>query len=253
MEIGEKIQFVQKALTQMAPYTHPFIASIVGDNVDLERGPHVGSGFRLSARRRCIVTAAHVASEARDTFGRVGVSAARGSPPILIKSTPDLVDEERDLAVFFVGDDYPAELIDFWPSTRIDHDEAKLSTDFLVVHGFPGVRSRFSALANQLVNASLPYGVMRRDDDLPRDLQEFQFAMDFNPENFRDPTGRLADWLDPRGLSGSPVWRIGASGTRIDEWTPELSTLVGIITQWRPDERIIVATKAQALVDLLAQ
>lgn len=252
MDIDDKIKFVTTALERMARHTHPFIASVVGDDESVRANPHVGSAFRVRAGGRdLIVTAAHVIESARAVFGRVGVTGERGASPWLLPGPPDRVDLEPDIAVFFVGRDYPASGIDFWDIAQVDHDEHKLSTDYLVIHGFPAVQSRFSAIGNALTNRSLPYGVMRREDDLPPDLKAFQFAMDFDPANFRSPDGGPAEWLDPRGLSGSPVWRIGASGSRVDEWSPDACKLVGIVTQWKPDAKALIATKVQALEDLL--
>ena len=49
------------------------------------------------------------------------------------------------------------------------------------------------------------------------------------------------------GLSGSPVWRIGVSGQSSGEWKPSDSLLVGILTQWRPDEKVLIATSTAKL------
>lgn len=252
MDVSEKIEFVRSTLGPMAWHTFPHVGSIL--EAEQLEGRHVGSAVRILARgRRCIVTAAHVIEQARLRTGRVAVSAVRGSPPFELHGEPDMVNSVADIAAFFVGDDYPTEGIAFWPQERIDSDDSFLSTDYLLVHGFPAAQSRFFALADGVVSRSFPYGGMRREDALPADLQPFQFAMDFDPENMESAPGRQGEWPDPTGLSGSGVWRIGASGRRVDTWSLEASRLVGIVTQWRPDEKLIVATKSHAILDLLVQ
>jgi hypothetical protein len=157
----------------------------------------------------------------------------------------------RDLAIYFLSDDYPSAELGFWSEARMDSEDERLSTDLLFLHGFPAVSSRFSAVDGGIVSRSFPYGVMLREDSLPVDIQGFQFAMDFDPENMLDPEGRRADWLEPSGLSGCPVWRIGASGRRADTWSPDRSLLVGVVTQWRSVERLLLATKCSALLAMV--
>ncbi|MGK4000185.1 hypothetical protein [Sorangium sp. So ce1024] len=250
MEIDAKIRFVQSTIEPMAWHTYASIASVIGVE-DIETGRHVGSALRFSiAGRRTILTAAHVIHEARRSE-RFAVSAARGQPPFELHGAPDRVDEERDLAAYFLTDDYPSDGIAFWPEDRVDATDGKLSTDYLFVHGFPERRSRFAPLLGGLVSQSFPYGVMLREDDLPADMKSFQFAMDFDPSNMFLQDGKPAEWLDPHGLSGSPVWRIGATGQKMDAWKPELAMLVGVVTAWRPDEKLLLATKVTHVLSLL--
>jgi hypothetical protein len=252
MELDEKVQFIRKALEHMAWHTHPCIASVVGVAEDGGPGLHVGSAFRVSsAGRRCIITAAHVITQARSEYPRFAVTATRGAPPYELCRDPDRVDSVRDLAVYVLPEEYPREGIEFWPCERADTDEVVLSQDFLFVHGFPAKRSHSSALIGGVHGLSLPYGAMRLVENLPSSIEPFQFAMDFDPASFVGPDGSAFEWLDPHGLSGSPVFRIGVSGRSIEEWTPERSLAVGILTQWLPDEKMIVATKWQHILDLL--
>ena len=52
------------------------------------------------------------------------------------------------------------------------------------------------------------------------------------------------------GLSGSPVWRLGASGMSARQWTPECSKLVGVITGWNAQSKILIATSASKLLEV---
>ncbi|HSO00440.1 MAG TPA: hypothetical protein VLS89_19245 [Candidatus Nanopelagicales bacterium] len=252
MELGEKIRFIQDALERMAWHTYPYLASVIGVE-DEHGGQHVGSALRIRAgTRRGIITAAHMIEQARSSYTRLAVSAVLGSPPYEIAGDPHRVALRHDLAIYFLPDDYPeAEGIGFWPCERADVSEERLSTDLLFVHGFPSVRSQLSTSGGDVVSRSLPYGVMRREDDLPEHIAAFQLAMNLDPEKLEGPARGTVDWLDPYGLPGSPVWRIGASGRLVDQWSPELSLTVGILTRWMPDEKLLVATKWKQVLELL--
>jgi hypothetical protein len=106
-------------------------------------------------------------------------------------------------------------------------------------------------------------------------LEPHQFAVnfwaepDFFPRNGVDSGPRegrkVDDWSKvfesgetlpgqrPRGafgLSGSPIWRIGAAGRSIKDWSPACAQLVGIVTHWNEQERILIATRATSLLEL---
>lgn len=107
-------------------------------------------------------------------------------------------------------------------------------------------------------------------DFLPDEfLQPHEFAIRFEFEpSFvvgENPTeASEADWrevfgereksfhersLGAYGLSGSPVFRIGASGRKMGEWSPELSRLVGVVTKWDIDQKILIATSSAKLLE----
>ncbi len=110
---------------------------------------------------------------------------------------------------------------------------------------------------------------------LPRELlRPHQFALNFwvEPDHFLGPesgTKMAEDWsqvfeeaeeVQPVapgqkvrgafGLSGSPVWRLGASGMSARQWTPECSKLVGVITGWNAHSKILIATSASKLLEV---
>jgi hypothetical protein len=106
------------------------------------------------------------------------------------------------------------------------------------------------------------------DDTL---LEPHQFALNFwaEPDHLVDSElkpSAIKDWSEvfeegqnlpgqrPRGaygLSGSPVWRLGASGMSSREWTPECSQLVGVITHWNYNAKILIATSASRILESL--
>jgi hypothetical protein len=252
MNVDEKAKFAMSTITPMAHATFPVVCSVVDATSDVPR--LVGSGVRLRvASARVLLTAAHVVDKARDNDGAIVVSATRGEPPRRIAAPTIHRDDVHDIAAIVLPDDYPEAGVGFWNVERSDDDREHLSTDFLFVHGFPGALSGFSALLDGLFNKSLSYGVMERDEDLRGDLTEDQFALDFDPHNFRDTDGKPIEWLDPHGLSGSAVWRVGARGRAANDWRPDLSLLVGVVTTWRPDDKMLVGVRWSAVQSLLVR
>ncbi len=258
MEREEKIRFALTTLKPMALHTFPFICQILGTN-DRRVGELFGSGFRcFLGGRKVLVSAAHVFSDGRSQFNELAVSKGNGRMPELLALDVLRIDREADLAVNLApSDDSVTDGSAYWPEDRIDRSLDRLSTDYLFVHGFPGLRSRPWAMPgdNRVMSRSLPYGVMQRIDNLPDDLHDYQFAMDFEAENIQTEVtvpepGLFEQSIGPKGLSGSPVWRIGGSGRRAVDWVPDWCELVGVVTQWRPNAKLLVATKITKLLDM---
>ena len=257
MELVEKIRFAMATLKPMAMHTLPFVCQILGTN-DRRSGELFGSGFRcVLGGKKVIVSAAHVIPDGRSKFKELAVSIGDGESPLILD---DLChDPESDLSISRLSDgDLNRGSVSYWPEDRIDQSLDRLSTDYLFVHGFPRVRSRPLIIpgGSRVVSQSLPYGVMQRLDDLPDHLVAFQFAMDFEPENAETEGGEPESVLfegpiGPRGMSGSPVWRIGVSGGRAADWAPDCCKLVGIVTGWRPTEKLLIATKVTKLLELV--
>lgn len=243
LSIEEKRAFVLSTLPRMAEHTFPFLCSVIGIR-NTKTGRHIGSGLRCILKgRRAVLTALHVMQEASQEPAGFAVSAGYARPPV-VADGPVSVDPIADLAIYFLPQDYPDdERVSFWPAERMDRERTRLATDYLFLHGFPGDSSHSysSQLLQGVVNRSLPYGAMQRVDSLPGDLTPSQFAIEYDA-GMSDASGVPQTPIDPHGLGGSPVWRIGASGRSTHLWQPEDSLLVGIVTQWRPEQKILVAT-----------
>lgn len=247
----DTILFVAASVQPMAEHTFPFLSSIVGIE-DEKAGLHVGSAFFLQVgERRVLVTARHVVEQARTARLGAGYTAIRGEAPVRLPWEPDLSDATADLAVFFLSETQMLEAAnrEFWPVERFDPDRRAREHDYLFLHGFPGERARF--LFEGLHRRSLPYGVMERDDDLPNDRRLDEFAMDYDPSNMRLPDGAQASLVLPPGLSGSPVWRIGAYQRDPRSWTPRDAVLVGVVTRWNHEKKVLLATEISRLRALL--
>jgi hypothetical protein len=246
LSFQEKEAFVRDALSSMARHTFPYICSVIGVTNE-KTGRHFGSALRCIFRgRRALLTALHVIEEAQKEPLGFALSAGYGKPPYVVHG-PVHIDPVADMAVYYLPNDFPCPDAAFWPAGRIDRSLDNLATDYLFVHGFPGKTSYPSGLLGGVVSKSLPYGAMQRLENLPPNLQPFQFAVEYDPAGMVNETGAAQDLVDPRGLSGSPVWRIGVSGRSASEWQPGDSLLVGILTQWRPDEKVLIATSTEKL------
>jgi hypothetical protein len=187
----------------------------------------------------------------------LAVSAGNARPPFSIDLAQVRQDPVADLAVYFLADDYPESAdVAFWPEEWIETDSTRSATDYLFLHGYPGQQSYSSQSLNSVVSRSLPYGAMQRlrDEGFPVGVDDlYQFAVNFDDSATRIDGPMTGNGVpDPHGLSGSPVWRIGASGHPAKDWSPERAKLVGVLTQWRPTDRVLVATRASRLLDLVA-
>lgn len=247
LTVEQKKEFILCALGDMAQHTFPAICSVIGVH-DSKTGRHLGSATRCILNgRRAILTAFHVIDAAIREPGGFAISTGYGERPFRVYGKVN-IDPIGDLAVFFLPDDYPhLEEKNFWPATRIDRTLDRLHSDYLFFHGFPGISSYSSQLLNGVVSKSLPYGAMQRLDNLPPNLRPFEFAIEYDPIGMVSETGAPADVVDPHGLSGSPAWRIGVSGKSSKHWTPADSLLVGVVTQWRPDEKVLIATSTERI------
>jgi hypothetical protein len=241
LSLEDKRRFVLSTLPIMAGHTFPYVCSVLGV-VDRSTGRHYGSALRCVLKgRRAILTALHVIEEAQGEPGGLAIATGYGCKPYVVHGEVN-IDRSADIAVYFLPDDFPFGGLDFWPAERIDRELDKISTDYLFLHGFPGSQSYSSQFLTGVLNKSLPYGAMRRIENLPADLQPYQFAIEYDPVGMSDETGAAKDLVDPHGLSGSPVWRIGASGRKVRDWTADDCLFVGVVTQWRPTEKVLVAT-----------
>jgi len=255
-----KEQFILSTIRPMAEYTFPFLSSIVGiqepkvGEQEPKVGEHVGTGLRAMVNgRRAVLTAEHVIREALKYPSGFALSAGYGRKPFIVSGNVGL-DSVRDLAIYYLPADFPYDRpgIGFWPEDRIQRTTERIDTDYLFVHGFPASRSRFLHLVEGLASRSLPYGAMQRLD-VP-DLQAHEFAVEFDPKGIRPADGPKGESVvDPHGLSGSPVWRIGISGRSRNEWSPELSLLVGCVTQWSPERGILIATSSTSFKELIGR
>jgi hypothetical protein len=259
MNDGDKWEFLkERALPRMTDFTFPFIASIFGIH-DGHQGSHQGTALRcVLGGRRYIATAFHVLKRAIQQFdGQLAVSTESGCPPYQLEGQI-IPDRDADLAILALPDDYPSESdrIAFWPEERIDAAGEKRSTDYLFLQGFPCILSNTKESSPfDISNRSFPYGAMEyiEAEGRPSTLDPNQFAIHFREA---DMLPIAPYWSFQReGLSGSPVWRLGLSGSQASRWSPEDCRLVGILTKHSGDpgpggKDFLIATDIAALMSL---
>jgi len=240
----EKEDFIRIALQKVAQYTFPFVCSVIGVSSEYT-GRHCGSALRCIVNgRRAILTALHVLQEARREPGGLAISTGYGNRPYLIQEE-FLFNEIADWAALFLPADYPN--TSFWSREQVDPSMDRLTTDYLFTHGFPGEESYSSIHLQGIVSRSLPYGTMQRLEPLPQEMRPFEFALEYDPDDMARRTGQASKLFNPHGLSGSPVWRIGIGGRSASEWKVEDCLLVGLLTRWHQNERIVIATSIREI------
>ena len=121
--------------------------------------------------------------------------------------------------------------------------------EILFIHGYPGVRSRSSVLAEGILANTFPYAT----DQIPLPAgydDNLHFAMSF-PDDIWDSRFRSLIRPDPRGLSGSAVWdtRYVAAGSRGIRF--QRATICGLVWAYDPAHHCLIATKIEAVRDFL--
>jgi hypothetical protein len=241
------------------------------------------------AGRLGFVTANHVLTEMNNTghYSSVGVSGVVGG-----FKADYAIFEDIDVAVILptteiqLADDCAS-----WPESQADRgkSDSVMASDYMLLYGFPGRFSRFSAFTEGSVSQGYTHCTWVR----PRQSQALQAVWQPLAEipgyppvadklldpwqfclNFAEKTGPLKTpegeevtsagvlgehaglYVDLRtlpgqqpygafGLSGSPVWRFGASEAEwsLDRWSPASARLIGIVTHWNDEQSFLIATK----------
>jgi len=212
-------------------------------------GEHEGSGTYIKiGEQTFIVTAEHVIRRAnRDSRKPAFTIGDQRIPlplcyPVFTSEHP-----EADLAVIQIpnealhGTDRVAVDLSFLAAASDENDNV------LFIHGYPGEKSRFFALANGIVSTTLPYGTFS-SPLLPPFSPQDHFAIQYLQENQQTVDGNRADLPHPGGLSGSAVWR---SNQQEPNWNASFSKIIGIAIRYNEHSSSIVVTRVELLMDLL--
>ena len=254
MNDEEREEFLLSTIDPMARYTLPFALGIIGVESHT-KGIHLGSGFRCFLNgHRCVVSAQHVIFEATQKYEHFAIPAGYGFEPFVFHGDV-LMNADFDVAICLLPDDYPDDYdrrqIAFWPQERFDLDDSRRATDYLFLHGYPGERSRFNEPVMGVSSKSLPYGAMEQVTGLPPTAKEYNFALNYDLQPMCGMKGSLPELVDPHGLSGCGIWRIGISGGSAAEWHPDDSWLVGVQIEYHADEKVLLATEIRKVIELL--
>lgn len=254
-------EWVKQAQAEFAAFALPYLCTIVAFRED-GQSEHFGTGIRLLIGTQVrVVTCAHVLREARAYGNRVTASTAadvievRGRRFVDLVLEADFVDAASDLALAAYVDHEPpyGAALDL---SYLEGDEVGLDEDLLFVAGFPGVKSRYSALAQQRRSIGVVYVAPRRTEELGEPLPPRQFALDYTKDNvsvFRDAERSLAshEFLDIRGVSGAPVWRSHLVGSNLRDWHPGHARIVGIAVRWEQQVHAILCVRIAELRPLI--
>lgn len=247
----EKLTEFFRVIDALALYTAPALCSIIGvDAVDY--GELVGTGTYLRyGDRLYILTARHVAEEACSKYPGCAFSVGAGKRPILI-TRPFVLHKEPflDIAVLPVDeqDIVGTSVVPFAPSVLAE-SSADLE-DYLFIHGYPGAKSRFSALGQGIVSSTQPYGTVTGTSVWAGFDDKIHFALEYPGEGQEHSDGRAATLPDPHGLSGTAVWRTGRAKAGAN-WTPQDAKIVGIVHRWDQDSSTLVATRIEPVLEFL--
>lgn len=208
----------------------------------------IGSGwFDSRGETRRVITARHVISAAESGeeigFGRGnGMKAARPANEWRLGVDP------LDVAI---ADLSPGILEGsgrhLLPSNRYAPSSENLEDDALIIHGFPGVQT--FGLATGLAARSSGQVTGLGTSKSSRFNPDMHFAIRYSFEA-RTPDGSSAAVPEPRGMSGSAVWRANLPRNRAD-WTPEMASIVGLAFAWDRESGSILVLRIEALREFL--
>jgi hypothetical protein len=117
-----------------------------------------------------------------------------------------------------------------------------------LAHGYPYESAIFTPSALD-VESTVAYTLMPEQAELAWNIQAHQVIFEYPP---RDANHRPMPAPHPHGMSGGGIWL----HPRHDEalvYSPELLRLVAITTKWNQSAGILIATRIEAWLDLVAQ
>lgn len=204
----------------------------------------IGTGWFLedNAHGR-IVTARHVVTEARDA-ARIGFSRDNGA--VCVRPAGDWVlaaqTDDLAFATLWTGalNNHPKSILS---QARLAQSSAGIENDVLFVHGFPGRRSFAMASgvmlkSHGLATAIFPHPV--ESDFSPR------FLIAYSTDGVHKSDGSPGDCPEPRGMSGSPVWRANWTGN-LSTWNPSMATVVGVAVEWSQEYPVLLVEPIERL------
>ena len=223
------------------------IVRVVGVK-SIDEGELVGTGTFLRLRGNpYLLTAEHVAAR-EPRYQMLGFASGERSRPQRFLHPFSAITAPSDLAVARVEDSQMNEsaAID---SGRFANSTNALRGDLLFLNGFPGTKSRFSGIAGGLVSA--PIGIATVEGLCTKVWfnPRIHFALDYDPAEWVDESGKKVDPPDPHGMSGSLIWR--SKLAKPSAWSFASAEIVGVVTQWVPDQKVLVATRAEVVTAFL--
>jgi len=241
---------IQEAGEYMRHYTQHFISPVViSTNPEDTEGEVLGSAtFLTLLGKPYLLTNEHVALgrlHARLSFFQTG-----GERAAAITHPFQCLADPIDAAVARIDEDlFATSGKASLPVGSIDYRFQPADGEILFIHGYPGVRSRWSALAKGILANTFPYAT----DLMPLPFgfdEKLHFAMSFPDDIW---TSRFQSEIrpNPRGLSGSAVWDTKYVAAGSGRWAPANSRLCGLVWGYNPIHQCLIATKIEAVREFL--
>jgi len=246
-------QMCFKVSDEMRGHVYPYIASISRE-LEPNVGEHLGSGLYLDLRGEAyILTNEHVA---RAISGKSlahqllqGEGATRVMNPFQAARHPyDMALTRIERKVWLDNKNARLALNASRIASRHDPEESEL----LFMLGYSGQRSYFSPSFETLVTNGTPY-LTQETKTPPEGLSEMCFAIPYLPELAKTLSPKGAGLPDPHGFSGTPVWDTNFNRCMRNNrhWTPEESSITGIITRWSEDTGHLIAVRVEFIQEFL--
>jgi len=245
------LQITPEQLHQLKEYTGKRIARIAGCVGD-DAGEVIGSGTLIEVKGQpYLLTAEHVWTQQYETdakgdrlYNGLSYCGYAEGPFYRITNRMLSYPHPRDIAVAQVfqedavrGAQEPTKWHDMPKFTP------KLEGEILFVHGYPGKYSQYFRLCGGIVSRDFPWIATEEPCNCGWFDRATHVAIGY-PVRGTDARGPEVDLPDPKGLSGSGLWRtnIVAKGS---SWKPEDVQLVGVIIEWDPESKTLIATKIE--------
>jgi hypothetical protein len=237
---------------QMANHVNDYIASISLE-VSSNEGKLLGSGIYLQlCGQPYLITNEHVAREGQN--GNLGHSLTRGDYIHRINNPFQCIKEPIDTAITRIDKDHfvkgEQKAV---PSFRVKTKFEPAQHDLLFILGFPGEKSRMSALAQGLISGAVPY--LTQEAPLSEDNNfdsKYYFAIHYPYDTPLLTTENKRETLfDAHGFSGTAVWDTGYVETQGQNWKPENATIVGLIRGWDQKNHVLIAVKIEFIREFI--
>lgn len=141
-EEEQKLKFIFEAGNVLPPLCHRFVTRVVAARKD-EGWDHRGTALMIQiGERQGFVTALHVLTEIEkgENYRSFGFGAVADDGQVDIYRFEDV-----DVAVVFPHNPIsPKTGYEFWPTDRTDPSSNELSSDYLLVHGYPDIFTHFT-------------------------------------------------------------------------------------------------------------
>jgi hypothetical protein len=213
-------QFVQHSCAFLVPGEEGLIAAGVG----------TGTLIRTTGGHCCILTAKHIAEDARDKQYRLGFFGCSNPIPDFVSGMM-LFPDDVDIALLIVKEQFVSELMNLaltQASIPQKEEEGIATEDSLVLIGYPARMLRYSKERSLQGFVSLTYW-----------CQPLDISSDKN-DRYKLPWKNAAVWRDertfdlpaPRGMSGAPLWRFRRLASSSIWSAGEIGRIIAVQAAW---------------------